>query len=123
MSNTAEWVYTNVATIYPVIIVKDGRWDDKITYGEPYLIACTFEGSSEVAKDDLGNEFVTRDIYNTEMKYKGQPVRHPERGDYIAQEDTTAILDPRLANAHQIVVVRKSDMSFFGEEYDYVIRT
>lgn len=121
MSTTAEWVYTNVATVYPVSY--GGRYGDEIIYGVPYLIACTFEGSNEVAKDDLGTEFVTRDLYNTEMKYKGEPIRHPVRGDYIAQEDTTAILDPREINAHQIVVVKKSDMSFFGESYDYVIRT
>ncbi|HEM8137419.1 hypothetical protein AB6H27_13970 [Providencia huaxiensis] len=122
MSKTAEWVYTNVATVYPVTR-GGGRFGDEITYGTPYLIDCTFRGSNEVAKDDFGTEFVTKDLYNTEMKHKGQPVRHPVRGDYIAQEDTTAILDPRLANASQIVVVSKDDMSFFGEEYDYVIRT
>ncbi|MBN6364311.1 hypothetical protein JZL89_02905 [Providencia rettgeri] len=122
MSNTAEWVYTNVATVYPVIR-GGGKWDDTVTYGTPYLIDCTFRSSNEVAKDDFGTEFVTKDLYNTEMKHKGQPVRYPVRGDYIAQEDTTAILDPRLANASQIVVVSKDDMSFFGEEYDYVIRT
>ncbi|MEY0066791.1 hypothetical protein AB7W80_00400 [Providencia rettgeri] len=122
MSTTANWSYTALATIYPVIR-GGGKWDDTITYGTPYLIDCTFRGSNEVAKDDFGTEFVTKDLYNTEMKYQGQPVRHPVRGDYIAQEDTTAILDPRLANASQIVVVSKDDMSFFGEEYDYVIRT
>ncbi|EMH6405644.1 hypothetical protein ACPS97_003656 [Providencia rettgeri] len=122
MSTTANWSYTALATIYPVIR-GGGKLDDTITYGPPYLIDCTFRGSNEVAKDDFGTEFVTKDLYNTEMKYQGQPVRHPVRGDYIAQEDTTDILDPRLANASQIVVVSKDDMSFFGESYDYVIRT
>lgn len=121
MSNTAEWVYTNVATVYPVS--RGGRYGDEIIYGAPYLIDCTFRGSNEVAKDDMGKEFVTNNVFYTELKRNGVDVQRPERGFYIAKGDTTSQSDPRVAGTDIIITVKEDDMSFFGEEPDYEIRT
>ncbi|MEX9580504.1 hypothetical protein AB7Y04_01085 [Providencia rettgeri] len=122
MSNTAEWVYTNVATVYPVTR-GGGRYGDEIIYGTPYLIDCTWQSSNEVVKDDMGKEFVTNNVFYTELKRNGVDVQSPERGFYIAKGDTTSQSDPRVAGADIIITVKEDDMSFFGEEPDYEIRT
>lgn len=122
MSNTANWSYTALATIYPVIR-GGGRYGDEIIYGEPYLIDCTWQSSNEVVKDDMGKEFVTNNVFYTELKRNGVDVQKPERGFYIAKGDTTSQSDPRVAGADIIITVKEDDMSFFGEEPDYEIRT
>lgn len=122
MSTTANWSYTALATIYPVIR-GGGKWDDTIAYGTPYLIDCTWQSSNEVVKDDMGKEFVTNNVFYTELKRNGVDVQRPERGFYIAKDDTTSQSDPRVAGADIIITVKEDDMSFFGEEPDYEIRT
>lgn len=121
MSKTANWSYTNVATIYEVK-TGGGKWGDEITYGTPYLIDCTWQSSNEVVKDDMGKEFVTNNVFYTELKRNGVDVQRPERGFYIAKGDTTSQSDPRLVG-NIIITVKEDDMSFFGEEFDYEIRT
>ena len=122
MSATANWSYTNVATIYEVK-TGGGKWGDEITYGTPYLIDCTWQSSNEVVKDDMGKEFVTNNVFYTELKRNGVDVQKPERSFYIAKGDTTSQSDPRVAGADIIITVKEDDMSFFGEEFDYEIRT
>lgn len=122
MSATANWSYTNIATIYPVIH-GGGEWGDETTYGPPYLIDCTWQSSNEVVKDDTGKEFVTNNVFFTELKRNGVDVQKPERGFYIAKGDTTYQSDPRVAGADIIITVKEDDMSFFGEDPDYEIRT
>lgn len=122
MSNTANWSYTALATVYPVIR-GGGKWGDEITYGTPYLIDCTWQSSNEVVKDDMGKEFVTNNVFYTELKRNGVDVQRSERGFYIAKGDTTSQSDPRVAGADIIITVKEDDMSFFGEEFDYEIRT
>lgn len=121
MSTTANWSYTALATIYPVSY--GGRYGDEITYGTPYLIDCTWQSSNEVVKDDMGKEFVTNNVFYTELKRNGVDAQKPERGFYIAKGDTTYQSDPRVAGADIIITVKEDDMSFFGEESDYEIRT
>ncbi|MEI9746723.1 hypothetical protein [Moellerella wisconsensis] len=121
MSATANWSYTALATIYPVIR-GGGKWGDTITYGAPYLIDCTWQSSNEVVKDDTGKEFVTNNVFYTELKRNGVDVQKPERGFYIAKGDTTSQSDPRKVG-NIIITVKEDDMSFFGEEPDYEIRT
>ncbi|MEX5886325.1 hypothetical protein AB6F64_08285 [Providencia hangzhouensis] len=122
MSATANWSYTALATIYPVTR-GGGRYGDEIIYGTPYLIDCTWQSSNEVVKDDMGKEFVTNNVFYTELKRNGADVQSPERGFYIAKGDTTSQSDPRVAGADIIITVKEDDMSFFGEEPDYEIRT
>ena len=121
MSATSEWVYTNVATVWPVGAFDD--WTGKQTYGAPYLIACTWEANKEIAIDDTGKEFTTNLIFFTESKYQGVFVRQPVRHDYIQKGDSSAQADPVAAGADKVKAVKEWDMSFFGEEPDYKVMT
>lgn len=121
MSATSEWVYTNVATVWPVGAFDD--WTGKQTYGAPYLIACTWEANKEIAIDDTGKEFTTNLIFFTESKYQGAFVRQPARDDYIQKGDSSAQVDPLTAGADKVKAVKEWDMSFFAEDPDYKVMT
>lgn len=120
MSETANWSYTNVATIYPRV---HDDWNSIWTTGEPYLIDCTWTANNEVAVDDNGKEFTTNLNFFTEMKRKGVNVTMPQRDWFIARGDTTSLADPLKAGANVIRAVTDWDMSPFGEEPDYKILT
>jgi hypothetical protein len=121
MSKTAEWVYTNVATVYPKDWVDDR---EGITdFGVPYLIACTWEDNQETANDSTGTEFLTKSIFYTESKHHGAYVRLPVRGDFIRKGDTRYEGDPVDAEGDEVRAVKDWDMSFFGEDPDYKILT
>ncbi|NDJ59447.1 hypothetical protein GWD52_21170 [Enterobacteriaceae bacterium 4M9] len=120
MSATSEWVYTNVATIYPR---QYDDWSNTWTTGAPYLIDCTWTATSETATDDSGKEFTTNTVFFTELKREGVVVMTPERDWYIATGDTLAQPDPLKAGAKVIRVVTEWDMSFFEEDPDYKILT
>lgn len=51
MSATANWSYTNVATVYPRAY---DDWNNTWTNGTPYLIDCTWTANNEVAVDANG---------------------------------------------------------------------
>lgn len=120
MSETANWCYTNVATVYPrTYDGLTGGW----TTGTPYLVDCTWEANNETAVDSSGKEFTTSLIFHTGMKRGGADVTKPERDWYIARGDTTAQADPLKAGANVIKAVTEWDMSFFSEEPDYKIMT
>lgn len=121
MSATSEWVYTNVATVWPLGAFDD--WTGAQTYGDPYLIACTWTADAKTATNDYGKEFVSQQTIYTESKRNGSAVRLPQRDDYIAHGDMTSQPDPIAAKADKIVTVRDYDMSFFGEDPDYEIMT
>lgn len=121
MSATSEWVYTNFCTVYPLNGYDD--WSNSHQYGEPYLIASTWEAEAKTVTDDNGKEFVCQQTIYTESKLNGVLVRLPQRDDYIAHGDTRSQPDPLKASAHKIVAVRSDDMSFFGEDPDYQIMT
>lgn len=120
MSATANWVYTNLATIYPRTY---DDWKGIWLTGTPYLIDCTWEINQEQAIDDAGTEFTTNLIISTELKHNGADVRKPLRNDYVAVGDTTAEPDPVKAKGDVIRAVKMWDMSFFDEEPDYKILT
>ena len=52
MSATANWPYTNAATVYPRVY---DDWNSTWTTGTPYLIDCTWTANNEVAVDANGN--------------------------------------------------------------------
>lgn len=120
MSATANWSYTNVATVYP------RTYDDLKTIwvtGTPYLIDCTWSAKNEVAVDGTGKEFTTNLIFFTELKRNGVDAAMPQRDWYIARGDTTAQADPLKAVANVIKATSEWDMSPFGEDPDYKIMT
>lgn len=120
MSVTANWVYTNLATVYPRTY---DDWSSTWATGEPYLIDCTWEVNQEESIDDAGIEFTTNLIISTELKHNGADVRKPLRNDYVAVGDTTREPDPVKAKGDVIRAVKMWDMSFFEEEPDYKILT
>lgn len=120
MSATANWSYTNVATVYPRVY---DDWNNTWTNGTPYLIDCTWTANNEVAVDANGKEFTTNLIFFTELKRNGVSSTMPQRDWYIARGDTSALSDPLKAGANVIRAVTDWDMSFFGEDPDYKILT
>lgn len=117
MSNTANWSYTNIATVYPHI-GYDGE-NNIDTYDVPYLIKCTWKDEAPNAAgayvDSLGIERVRKTTFYTENNLIKQ-------GDFIAKGDKTT-LPIEAANAERVECVLEYDMSVFGEEPDYEVIT
>lgn len=114
MSNTANWSYANVATVYP-FTGYDGE-NNVNTYGEPYLIACTWKDEAKNLVDNEGIEFISISSFYTEDN-------RPKRGDFIGKGDLTAQVDPMAVKACKIKAVKEFDMSFFNEKPDYEVIT
>lgn len=112
MSETANWSYTNVATVWP----KSGvpAFGGGFAFGEPYTIACTWTATdSRPRKDSSGIEFVPMvDFFHEDKRVK--------YGDMIAKGDLTAMGVPPANRAREIKAHVDWDMSFFdGEEPDF----
>ncbi len=106
MSNTANWSYTNTATVRPFesINLQTGE----TVYGEEYEIACTWTAESQQERDNDGAEFVGRFTIYTEDD-------RPKYLDLI-----------RLSGSDEWQEIRSKtywDMSFFGEAPDYRLVT
>lgn len=117
MSNTANWSYTNIATVYPHI-GYDGE-NNVDTYGTPYLIKCTWKDEapnvSGAFVDSLGVERVRKTSFYTENNKIKQ-------GDFIVKGDKTS-LSLEASNAEKVEFVLEYDMSAFGETPDYEVVT
>lgn len=113
MSTTANWSYTNTATVFPVVTEADGRIGSiQPVYGTPYQIACTWAGGGDKGGAKMtgnnGQEFVPA------IRFWHEDAR-PRYGDLIARGVVT---DKRLAAIIKSHV--QYDMSFFGEAFDYM---
>lgn len=106
MSQTANWSYTNVATVKPFVSID--LMSGQTIYGEPYEIACTWAAKSEQARDERGAEFVSRHQVYTEDK-------RPKYLDMIQFDGSDGW--------EEIRSVTSWDMSFFGEEPDFLLVT
>ena len=105
MSNTANWSYTNVAEVRPVL----GRDQyGQPTYGAVYEIACTWAAEGKQERDAQGLEFTGRNTYWTEDP-------RPRYGDEIRQKGET-LWEPIRARMSW-------DMSPFGEIPDFRLVT
>lgn len=111
MSTTANWSYTNVATVWPHLDTVDegSGWGDPVgeEYGEPYAIQCTWVGGGDATINSKGVEFVPKMTYFHEDK-------RVKFGDLIARGVTTDRTESDPIQAHD-----EFDMSPFGEEPDY----
>lgn len=106
MSNTANWSYTNSATVKPFLSL-DMMTGVKV-YGEPYEIACTWVAKSAQTRDNDGQEFVSRfEVYTEDDR--------PQYLDLILLSGDDEWQEVR-ARTHW-------DMSFFGEKPDYLLVT
>lgn len=106
MSATANWSYTNTATVKPFISID--QWSGETTYGEEFEIACTWTAKSEQMRDDKGKEFVTKNIIYTEDA-------RPKHLDLIRLNGKDDFQEIRAVN--------EFDMSFFSELPDYELVT
>jgi len=105
MSNTANWSYTNVATIRPR--TGTNSWGDGI-YGTEYTIACTWAAEASQQRGNDGAEFVARHaIYTEDLR--------PKFLDMIQFEGSNGW--------EEIRSVTLWDMSFFGETPDVKLIT
>lgn len=105
MSETSSWSYTNTATIRPLLGINE--WG-AATYGDEYTIACTWAAKSEQRRDGNGAEFVSRHEIYTEDK-------RPKFLDQIQFDGSNGW--------EEIRAVSNWDMSFFGEEPDFLLVT
>ena len=106
LSKTANWSYTNTATVRPFISVD--LMTQEAVYGEAYEIACTWTAKSEQARSSDGAEFVSKHHIYTEDK-------RPKYLDLIQLNGST--------EWEEIRSVTGWDMSPFGEEPDFLLVT
>ncbi|MBV7482523.1 hypothetical protein [Bordetella sp. BOR01] len=112
MSNTANWSYTNTATVRP--FVRQDLMTGESEYGEPYTIACTWAASNEMERDlggqsgARGAEFIGRHVIYTEDP-------RPKYLDMIMFDGSNGW--------EEIRSVTNWDMSFFGETPDFRLVT
>lgn len=111
MSNTANWSYTNVATVHPLI--GTDNWG-KATFGPSYEIACTWAAENKQETElggqqgAQGEEFVSRHTIWTEDP-------RPQYGDEIEFVGS---------NGRERIRARMNwDMSFFNEIPDFRLVT
>ena len=106
MSATANWSYTNVATVRP--FVKIDLKTQAMIYGDEYEIACTWIAKGEQMRDSDGAEFVSRHQIFTEDK-------RPKFLDLVSFDGSNGW--------EEIRTVLGYDMSFFNEEPDFTLVT
>lgn len=112
MSATASWSYTNTATVRPFVEVD--LMSQESIYGAEYEIACTW-AVDVVQERDAGGQggaqgaerVVSRTIYTEDKR--------PKQLDLIRINGST--------EWEEIRDRREFDMSFFGEEPDFVLVT
>lgn len=106
MSATANWSYSNKATVKPFISIDS--WNNTTVYGDEFTIKCTWTAESSQERDSDGAEFVSQHIIYTEDN-------RPKKLDLIQ------------LNGHddweEIRAVTEWDMSPFGETPDYKVVT
>lgn len=106
MSQTANWSYTNKATVKPRTGNIDKYGDPE--YGTEYEIACTWGANAKQAAANAGREFLVKNTIYTEDP-------RPQYLDMI-----------KLNGSDQWEEIRERqafDMSFFGEVPDYFLIT
>lgn len=110
MSTTANWSYTNVATVWPLLASTGDGWDGPAgSYGAPYQVACTWVGGGEKMTNNDGEEFAP----SFRFWHEDKRVKY---GDWIAR----GVQTDRIASGEQVKQHVEYDMSFFGEEPDFM---
>lgn len=112
MSATSSWSYTNTATVKP--FQKQSEWGG-VTYGPEYTIACTWTANEDQQQSLGGQSGAMGDERVAKHKIYTEDAR-PKMLDQI-------MLNNGLSEWEEIRAVTSYDMSFFGEEPDYLIET
>lgn len=106
MSTTANWSYTNVATVWP-LESEGSEWTGGPVFGQPYQIACTWAGGAQPVSGYNAMEVVNSiDFYHEDRRVK--------YGDWIARGVETDRLKGDEIKEHT-----EYDMSPFDEEPDF----
>lgn len=105
MSSISRWSYTNIATVYP--FEGEDSFNGGVSFGEPFLIACTWSGKEDMHRTNDGAEFMVSNTFWSEDP-------RPKYKDRIAKGDTTA-LSWDAAESEEIRIAKDYDMSPFGE--------
>lgn len=112
MSATANWSYTNKAKVKPFSSID--MVSGATIYGEEFEIACTWEAKSDQVREAGGQsgargaEFISKHMIYTEDA-------RPKYLDMIQLEGSD--------EWEEIRSVTNWDMSFFGEEPDFLLVT
>lgn len=112
MSQTANWSYTNKAMVRPFL--NRDLSTQKILYGEPYEIACTWEAKNMQVLVATGSQSTARSEYTSKYAVYTEDPR-PKYQDLIqldGQDEWQTVLQ-----------VTEWDMSFFGETKDFMVVT
>lgn len=108
MSATANWSYTNTATVQPFTGVDE--WGES-TFGPEFTIACTWGTNGKQERNAAGSSGA--ELTDADVIYTEDP--RPKRLDRI-----------RLNGYTEFQEIRERvqwDMSFFGETPDYRLTT
>lgn len=111
MSDTANWSYTNEATVWPVIEQTGNGWDDidnSQEYGPPFKIKCTFASGNK----QLTDKYALEQVPDLIVWHEDDRVKY---GDRIAVGAGAT-----FENSLVITNNKFYDMSFFGETMDYI---
>lgn len=104
MSSVARWSYKNTATVRP--FVDEDLENGGITYGDEYVIACTWAAESKEMRDATGAEFVSSYIIWSEDP-------RPKHRDLILL-NTVAPTDWQEVRSHM-----EWDMQMFDDTPDF----
>lgn len=113
MSAAASWSYTATATVWPLLGRDD--WSGALSFGAPSQFACDYSAEAKTMTDDIGVEFVTRQILWTE---RGDI----KRGDRVLIGASSGA-DPVVAGALEVRSVKRSADTFDRKADDYTLAT
>jgi hypothetical protein len=113
MSSAASWSYTATATHWPRVSL-DG-WEQTQTFGAPVSFSCDYTAKAERVTDELGVEFVTRQMLYTERATI-------KRGDRVLIGLSTNP-DPIAAGADEVRAVQRFGDTLERKFDDFVVMT
>lgn len=113
MSAAASWSYTATATLWPLLGRDD--WSGALTFGAPVPFACDYSSEARRMTDDLGVEFVTRQVIWTERA-------DIKRGDRVLIGASVEV-DPVAAGALEVRSVKRDADTFDRRADDFTVAT
>ncbi|EKN3387734.1 hypothetical protein OU757_004520 [Yersinia enterocolitica] len=111
MSSLSEWIQTAQATIWSLLSMDEYG---KRIYSAPVVIACDYGGTSKVAANAVGQEFVIKNTFWTEYS-------DAKKGDMICIGASSELTPPNDADEIR-QIIRDAD-SFERLKDDYTLIT
>ena len=113
MSASANWSYTAIATLWPLL--GRGDWTGQIAYGAPQSFACDYSADAVRMTDSKGIEFTTRQVIYTERA-------DIKQGDMVLIGES-AVLSPIAAGAFEVRAITRDADTFDRLADDFKIAT